>query len=659
MPKESELDATQTGANLAGNDEIRFVDVSGPTSEGITVDEFIQGLALLGNVPGGLVGRDAGGLIDDANLSTNVVLWDALTEQAGYIDPRTYGAALDCQHIDDIVLTNGSTTATSASGAFLAEDEDKVFIIPGGAAANGTLVGTFETVVNAGQVTLSVAAGTSIAAGTDCYWGTDDTTGLQATITAAAALRVAVWLPASCLVTAPIDARVPGLKIFGVQGYVDVNMNVGNQSLGQMARSTIVSTYGGASDAWLVSETPGHEYTNIGFIFPHAALDRAMNFENTGTPRPTQQHRFRNCLFGQPVRTMKTCDTLGIYLDGCWSVVFDTCIIFGFDDAVWCADPDGEGFSNSVSFRDCSIGVQQNYSIRYPGEGFLWSGGAIQRMFDDLGTLTVGLRFLAVSVRPDNTTAVQLAGDTNVTIVSPWISDVGAASSSTIIIGAEKINDGGSITVIGGRTGGDQFIDFKASNCIPVSLQGINHSGGVLIDWNSFIGNTVHLTGIGDGTTSAIYTGTIGSQLGSTGYNSLHIAGGATRFFQVTVGEGPGGADLGVGDGQAWFVIPESMDGWSIVTIEAKLATASASGGPILVQLRNATQAVDVLSTRLTIDDTETSSKTAAAAPAFTAANQDVVYGDLLYIDIDDAGTTANGLIVTVGLAPLNNALVV
>lgn len=112
MPKESELDATQTGAGLAGNDEIRFLDVSGPTSENITVDELIKGFALLGTFPGGLIA--------DSDLSTNVVLWADLTEQAGYIDPRTLGAELDCQHVTDAVTTNGSTTVTSATGAFLA-----------------------------------------------------------------------------------------------------------------------------------------------------------------------------------------------------------------------------------------------------------------------------------------------------------------------------------------------------------------------------------------------------------------------------------------------------------------------------------------------------------------------------------------------------------
>ena len=96
------------------------------------------------------------------------------------------------------------------------------------------------------------------------------------------------------------------------------------------------------------------------------------------------------------------------------------------------------------------------------------------------------------------------------------------------------------------------------------------------------------------------------------------------------------------------FVIPEELDGMNLVSVGAHVFTASTSGLPS-VQIRNFTDSVDMLSTNITIDANEKDSSSAATAAVINAANDDVVEGDELQIDVDVAGTGTLGLEVRLG----------
>ncbi len=98
--------------------------------------------------------------------------------------------------------------------------------------------------------------------------------------------------------------------------------------------------------------------------------------------------------------------------------------------------------------------------------------------------------------------------------------------------------------------------------------------------------------------------------------------------------------DVSVGDEAARFFVPISMNGMNLTDIECHVDTAGTTGTTD-IQIRNVTQAADMLTTKVTIDSGETSSLTAAAAPVIDAANDDVATGDKVRIDIDAASTTA------------------
>lgn len=97
------------------------------------------------------------------------------------------------------------------------------------------------------------------------------------------------------------------------------------------------------------------------------------------------------------------------------------------------------------------------------------------------------------------------------------------------------------------------------------------------------------------------------------------------------------------GDGKFIFEVSEDMDDMFLIKVESYVTTVSSSGLPT-VQIRNVTQAVDMLTTKLTIDASELNSKTAAAPAVIDVANDDVFWGDHIALDVDVAGTGAMGL---------------
>lgn len=100
---------------------------------------------------------------------------------------------------------------------------------------------------------------------------------------------------------------------------------------------------------------------------------------------------------------------------------------------------------------------------------------------------------------------------------------------------------------------------------------------------------------------------------------------------------------LTTGDGKVIFCIPLELNGCDLTLAHAFVTTVSSSGTPT-VQIRNVTQTADMLTTRITIDASEFTSYTAAAAPVIDTGNDDVATGDLVAVDVDVAGTGAKGL---------------
>lgn len=86
---------------------------------------------------------------------------------------------------------------------------------------------------------------------------------------------------------------------------------------------------------------------------------------------------------------------------------------------------------------------------------------------------------------------------------------------------------------------------------------------------------------------------------------------------------------------------------WTVTAIRGALASAQASGNIVTLDVNNAGNSL--LSTKLTLDNNETTSTTAATACVIDATYDDIADDALIAIDIDqcDASTTAAGADVT------------
>ncbi len=110
---------------------------------------------------------------------------------------------------------------------------------------------------------------------------------------------------------------------------------------------------------------------------------------------------------------------------------------------------------------------------------------------------------------------------------------------------------------------------------------------------------------------------------------------------------------LSTGDGQFVFAIPADVGGMNLTLAAAYVTTVSSSGIPT-IQIRNITQAVDMLTTKITIDAGDFRSfspDTPATAVVIDTGNDDVATGDLIAVDVDVAGTGAKGLGVILGFS--------
>ena len=106
---------------------------------------------------------------------------------------------------------------------------------------------------------------------------------------------------------------------------------------------------------------------------------------------------------------------------------------------------------------------------------------------------------------------------------------------------------------------------------------------------------------------------------------------------------------ISTGDGKFYIHIDQRLAGLRLADVHAEVVTAGTTNTTD-IQIANVNDAVDILSTKLTIDSGETGSDTAATAAVINAANSRVTINEVLRVDVDAVSTTAPlGLIVTLG----------
>tara|TARA_R110000851_G_scaffold65195_3_gene148019 strand:- start:2313 stop:2756 length:444 start_codon:yes stop_codon:yes gene_type:complete len=100
--------------------------------------------------------------------------------------------------------------------------------------------------------------------------------------------------------------------------------------------------------------------------------------------------------------------------------------------------------------------------------------------------------------------------------------------------------------------------------------------------------------------------------------------------------------DIATGDGAAYMVIPDILNGFNLTRAQAVVITAGTTNATT-VQVHNLTQAADMLTGLISI----ASAATAGTPGTIDLASDNVTTDDILRIDVDTVSTTApKGLIV-------------
>lgn len=105
--------------------------------------------------------------------------------------------------------------------------------------------------------------------------------------------------------------------------------------------------------------------------------------------------------------------------------------------------------------------------------------------------------------------------------------------------------------------------------------------------------------------------------------------------------------DLAVGDGQRYFIVPEGIDGGTIVAANIAVYTPSSSGSPTVQIARYRSGSwVDIFSTKPTVSAGHYSTYTGGTVGV--PLNSGVLKGDVWRVDVDGIGTGTKGLDVIV-----------
>lgn len=185
------------------------------------------------------------------------------------------------------------------------------------------------------------------------------------------------------------------------------------------------------------------------------------------------------------------------------------------------------------------------------------------------------------------------------------------------------------------------YADGKVADAINNGTTDVAPSQNAVFD---ALANKLDATAYDDATAGETTTGTSTAKYVSPdGLAGSSIFG--VKTVQITVFDST--TDVATGDGKAYFVVPSSLNGMNLVGIHGRVITAGTTG-TMDVQIRNVTDSVDMLSTKLTWDSTETGTDSAATPAVIDTTKDDVATNDLLAIDYDAVQTTkAKGSIIT------------
>jgi hypothetical protein len=268
------------------------------------------------------------------------------------------------------------------------------------------------------------------------------------------------------------------------------------------------------------------------------------------------------------------------------------------------------------------------------------NGAGADLSWEDLGDAVVGPASAGDNeiVLFDGTTG-KLVKTSGTTIADVIVSGDLGTGVETWLVTPSSANLAAAVT---GETGSGALV-FATSPTLVTPALGTPASGALT---NCTSIPVAQATGVlpaangGAGTVNGILkangSGTVSAATAGTDYATVTQA--KTEYIQVAVSDET--TALTTGTAKITFRMPFAM---TLTDVRASLSTTSASGGPVTVDINEAGSTI--LSTKLTIDDGEKTSTTAASAAVISDSS--LADDAEITIDIDDEGSGAKGLKVT------------
>lgn len=202
------------------------------------------------------------------------------------------------------------------------------------------------------------------------------------------------------------------------------------------------------------------------------------------------------------------------------------------------------------------------------------------------------------------------------------LNDTTSTSTSSVAIGTGSK----SFTV-------DASKSYQVGMSVMVAKDSANWMHGVVTSYNAGTGALVVnvISSMGSGTLNA-WTVTLSGPMQTL------------KVVQLSIN---GAAALTTSD-KSYFRIPSTLNGMNLVAVAAMCKDASSSGTPTFTIKNGATS---MLSTNLTIDESETDSSTAAAAAVIDTDHDGVATGDQIEVACSVAGTGTTWVVVELQFA--------
>lgn len=256
--------------------------------------------------------------------------------------------------------------------------------------------------------------------------------------------------------------------------------------------------------------------------------------------------------------------------------------------------------------------------------------------------------------------AISALGDVNEVVgkgAGGW--EVTQRASQSIITGDVETTSGTGGSLLGGHPYAQVRLrtvtaDLRFAAELAYTDEQAQDAIGAMLDASMYYTDATPLLGVNPAsntlagivelaTTSETSTGTDSGRAVSPATLAGSIFG--TVTLSVEVHDSNSATALTTGDAKRVIRVPKVASGMNLTYIAMHVATVSSSGIPTF-QLRNVTDSVDMLSTKITVDQSEHDSLTAATAAVIDTSHDDVVEGDELAFDCDVAGTGTKGVTV-------------